>query len=245
MISTKKLFHAFLADIEAKIGTKSWGRAGTFGNCCGADDSMDLSNKSNLWVWGMSLGLYSKSYQETKGNTEYTINGEMIHRFKYHVGLEQVERDAIVNNFTLQVSGAIVTELAAGYPHRQSPPFDVCLGPPENRDTGHSLPRNICRNLADKHDWIRDGFAGITKTRKGEVIKEFSHKERPSKLQGLYEIDRNRFPSPESGFLIIDDVFETGSTLEAMCNTLEIEFPKIPRFVVTLTHLHATERMSN
>ncbi len=208
--------------------------------------SMDLSNKSNLWVWGMSLGLYSKPYEETDGNREFTTNGEMINRFKYHEGrLDQVERDAIVNNFTLQVFNVIKTELAARYPDQQSPPFDVCLGPPENRDTGHSLPRNICRNLADEHDWIRDGFAGITKTRKGKVIKDFLHKDRPSELEGLYAIDRSRLPSPESGFLIIDDVFETGSTLEAMCNTLEIEFPKIPRFVITLTHLHATERMSN
>jgi predicted amidophosphoribosyltransferase len=84
----------------------------------------------------------------------------------------------------------------------------------------------------------------VIKTRAGEIIKEVPHNERPAKLAGLYAIDKDKMPTPNFGFLIIDDVFETGSTIGELCKTLEKEFPEVPRYIVALTHLHATERMA-
>lgn len=203
---------------------------------------MHLPNKHNQWTWGMSLALYSKPYRETNGEQINTTQGEMINRFKYHEELSDSERNQIAQNFANQVFTLIRKELSQEFPDPKNPPFDICLGLPENRNTGRSLPRDICRILAEEHIWLRNGFSSVKKTRTGVVMKTIPHDERPEKVKGLYKID-HKLPKPMRGFLIIDDVFETGSTVGGLCDTLEHDFPKLPRFAIALTHLHATERM--
>ena len=192
----------------------------------------------------MSLGLYSKPYRQTGGVHENTTQGEMINLFKYHEDIEDSQRTRISKKFAGEVFDLLAKELRQKFPTSSKLPFDVCLGLPENRGTGRSLPKNICRILSDEHKWLQDGFEGVTKTRSGEIIKEVPHDERPAKVAGLYAIDKSKMPTPKFGFLIIDDVFETGSTIGALCKTLEKEFPGGPRYTSALTHLHATERMA-
>ena len=204
---------------------------------------MHLPNKNNQWTWGMSLALYSKPYRETNGEQVNTTQGDMINRFKYHEELSDIERNEIAKNLSDQVFDLIKKELRKEFPDPKNPPFDICLGLPENRNTGRSLPRDICRNLSQEHLWLKDGFDSVTKTRTGVVMKAIPHDERPEKVKGLYKIDRNFLPQPRRGFLIVDDVFETGSTVGGLCDTLDDEFPQLPRYVIALTHLHATERM--
>jgi hypothetical protein len=205
---------------------------------------MDLPNKEQLWTWGMSLGLYSKPYRETQGTRENTTQGEMINLFKYHEDIEESQRARISNEFAREVFGLLAKELRQEFPTSLKLPFDVCIGLPENRGTGRSLPRDICRILSEEHMWLGDGFESVTKTRTGVVIKEVPHEQRPAKVAGLYAIDKNKMPVPTFGFLIIDDVFETGSTVSELCKTLEQEYPRVPRYIIALTHLHATERMA-
>ena len=205
---------------------------------------MELPNKEHLWTWGMSLGLYSKPYRQTGGVHENTTQGEMINLFKYHEDIEDSQRTRISKKFAGEVFDLLAKELRQKFPTSSKLPFDVCLGLPENRGTGRSLPKNICRILSDEHKWLQDGFEGVTKTRSGEIIKEVPPDERPAKVAGLYAIDKSKMPTPKFGFLIIDDVFETGSTIGALCKTLEKEFPGVPRYTIALTHLHATERMA-
>ena len=205
---------------------------------------MELPNKEHLWTWGMSLGLYSKPYRQTGGVHENTTQGEMINLFKDHEDIEDSQRTRISEKFAGEVFDLLAKELRQKFPTSSKLPFDVCLGLPENRGTGRSLPKNICRILSDEHKWLQDGFEGVTKTRSGEIIKEVPHDERPAKVAGLYAIDKSKMPTPKFGFLIIDDVFETGSTIGALCKTLEKEFPGVPRYTIALTHLHATERMA-
>ena len=204
---------------------------------------MKLPDPSKRWKWGMSLALYSKPYRETNGEQVNTSQGEMVNSYKYHEEMTAVQRARIANNFAEQVFQLIKNELKRDYPDPNHPPFDVALGLPENRNTGRSLPRDLCTILSEQHPWIRDGFSAVTKTRAGTVLKGIPPEERPDKVSGLYAIDMKKLPSPHHGFLIIDDVFETGSTIGGLCDTLQKEFPTIPRFVVALTHLHATERM--
>jgi len=198
--------------------------------------------QSKSWVWGHSLGLYSKPLAQTRGNYELTIHGEKINYFKYHAEADQMERYVIAEYFSDEVFRAIKSGLEPKY---ASPPFNVCIGPPENRNTGHSLPNYVCQKLVKKLNWMKNGFDSVKKTRSGEVMKKVPREERSSKLNGLYTIDSSRLPEGVFGILIIDDVFETGSTVEAVCDALEMEFPSIPRFVVALSHLHATKRSIN
>jgi hypothetical protein len=204
---------------------------------------MHLPDKHNKWTWGMSLALYSKPYKETNGLQINTPQGEMINRYKYLSGVSVVRREEIVKTFSDQVFDLVKKELNEKYPDPKQPPFDICLGLPENRDTGNSLPREICKSLSKEHDWLKDGFACVMKTRAGVVVKTIPKEDRPGIVRGLYTINHAHLPPPTRGFLIVDDVFETGSSVGALCDTLEQEFPHLPRFVVALTHLHATERM--
>lgn len=192
----------------------------------------------------MSLALYSKPYRETKGEKVNTTQGEMINLYKYHEELTPEQREKIAQTFAAQVFNLIRTELKRDYPNPTKPPFDVVLGLPENRNTGRSLPKDLCRILAEEHLWLSDGFSTVTKTRPGTVLKEIPASQRREKVLGLYAIKKGASLSPKRGFLIIDDVFETGSTVSGLCDTLQKEFPKVPRFVVALTHLHATERLA-
>jgi hypothetical protein len=205
---------------------------------------MELPNKENLWTWGMSLGRYSNSLTETQGKYELTPQGNKINFFKYHNYAGESQRVEISKEFALEVFELLTKELGPKFPTTLKFPFDVCVGLPENRGTGRSLPRNICRILADEYKWLKDGFEGVTKTRDGEVLKGIPRPERPAKVAGLYAIDRNKMPAPKFGFLIIDDVFETGSTVGEICKTLETEYPGVPRYIIALTHLHATERIA-
>ena len=205
---------------------------------------MELPNKENLWNWGMSLALYSKPWRVTGGAHENTTQGDMINLYKYHEDIDDAQRRRIAKDFTSEVFGLLAKELRQRFPTLTKLPFDVCVGLPENRGTGRSLPRNICRILAEEHDWMSDGFEAVIKTRAGEVIKEVPHDERPLRVAGLYAIDKNKMPAPKFGFLIIDDVFETGSTVGGLCKALEKEYPRVPRYIIALTHLHATERMA-
>lgn len=204
-----------------------------------------LPNPDSKWHWGMSLALYSKPYRETNGIQINTSQGEMINSYKYHEEMTEAQRAEISRNFADQVFNLLSSHLKKDYPDpRKRPPFDVALGLPENRNTGRSLPRDLCKLLAHEYPWIKDGFNGVIKTRQGIVMKGIPAQERPSKVAGLYGINRKSMPEPQFGFLIIDDVFETGSTVGGLCDTLQKEFPTIPRFVVALTHLHSTERMA-
>jgi adenine/guanine phosphoribosyltransferase-like PRPP-binding protein len=56
-------------------------------------------------------------------------------------------------------------------------------------------------------------------------------------LKGAYEVNPKYDFEGIRGFLIIDDVFESGSTLREVCRSLERIVPEIPRYVLTLTHL--------
>jgi hypothetical protein len=205
---------------------------------------MELPNKENLWNWGMSLALYSKPWRVTGGAHENTTQGDMINLYKYHEDIDDAQRRRIAKDFTSEVFGLLAKELRQRFPTLTKLPFDVCVGLPENRGTGRSLPRDICGLLSNEHKWLNNGFEGVIKIRAGEVMKGIPRDERPGRVEGLYAIDRNKMPNPEFGFLIIDDVFETGSTVGELCKTLEKEYPGVPRYIIVLTHLHATERLA-
>lgn len=203
---------------------------------------MELPNPRGLWTWGVSLGPYSLPDGHPNGVLEHTSQGEMVNNFKYHDRLIKSRRNTITRSFTDQVFTAIYAQFHERFPNWDNLPFDVCLGPPENRNTGHSLPREVCALLAQDRGWIVDGFSGIRKTRSAEVMKSVPRSERAEHLKGLYEINKETMPYPNFGFLIIDDVFETGATVSALCETLQEAYPRLPRFVVALTHLYSTER---
>jgi predicted amidophosphoribosyltransferase len=77
----------------------------------------------------------------------------------------------------------------------------------------------------------------LEKTRDGAVMKAVPLAERPSSVSMLYKTLPAKMMNPKHGLLVIDDVYDSGSTLEEVCRALQAEYPEIPKYVITLTHL--------
>ena len=124
----------------------------------------------------------------------------------------------------------------------EDPPFDVCLGVPPNNSKGISICRQIGRGLVQAYPtWLHDGFSLIKRTKAIGPVKRKSKAEKEALLTGLYTIDLTSSLKPKRGILILDDVFQTGSSVKELCKTLDAVWPGIPRFVITVTHLKDTE----
>lgn len=201
---------------------------------------MKLPNISNSWVWGESLNRYTLPYSDTYGVPTKTQEGHWVHDYKYSSEMDEKERARITREFTNRVFDLVKQRFSDM--EKTQPPFDVCISPPGNRDFDYPLPNQVCKWLCRDHAWMKLGSHAISKTRVSPVLKNIEPENRPKVVEGLYRVDIEVMPRPTQGILIIDDVFETGSTLRSLCQTLEETYPLIPRYVVTLTHLYSAER---
>jgi predicted amidophosphoribosyltransferase len=68
-------------------------------------------------------------------------------------------------------------------------------------------------------------------------MKNTNVKLRAEALRAGYSIEPDYDFKGIYGFLIIDDIYESGATLREICRTLKRAQPEIPRFVATFTHL--------
>jgi hypothetical protein len=191
-----------------------------------------LPNEENLWCWGMSLGVYT----DTSGPT---IFGRKIHDYKYRK-ISDGERKSIEKFLTDVTEQFILFRLAKEFPEK--PPFDLCLGVPPNNHQGISICHQIGKGLVRKHPtWLRDGFSVVRKTSSISPVKRKSKAEKQALLSGLYAVDTSSILKPSTGILLLDDIFQTGSSVKELCRTLNDTWPGIPIFVITLTHLKETE----
>jgi predicted amidophosphoribosyltransferase len=201
---------------------------------------MKLPNEPDSWVWGESLNRYTMPYSETHGVPTKTPEGQWVHDYKYASEMDLHERTRITREFTNRVFELIKRKFSDF--DKTKIPFDVCISPPGNRDIEFPLPNQVCKLLCRDHSWMKLGSHAISKTRVSPVLKNVDPENRPQTVKGLYRVDLDVMPLPTRGILIIDDVFETGSTLRSLCEALEAAYPLIPRYVVTLTHLYSAER---
>jgi predicted amidophosphoribosyltransferase len=75
-----------------------------------------------------------------------------------------------------------------------------------------------------------------------ETIKKVKGERlRSEAIEGGYEVKKSFDCDGIRGFLIIDDVYETGATLKEICRTLQRRFPAIPRYVLTITQVKPVE----
>jgi hypothetical protein len=197
-----------------------------------------LPNKYGLWHWGVSLNTYSEWSELVdlpgsfaKSNTEH---GQAIHDFKYKSSSTGTTRSEEIVNFFFGEIRRVFEYL--GKDHKDAP-FDLCIAPPMNLDGHPNLPLTLCARLANQYAWMQAGLRTIEKTRTGLVMKNTSRNEREAAVSGLYRARRNLGEGKVTGILIIDDVFETGSTVNEICRALEVTYPGIPRYVVALTDL--------
>ena len=194
-----------------------------------------LPNSRKLWQRGYSISLYSRAYDSMTGTQEFTDLGRLVHEYKYFKGLSDSRRNEIVQ----LCAEAISKTLKLDEDVREFK-FNSCIGVIPNGTTGHSLPRDLAAYLSNKYAWLRDDSDFVTKVKELPQMKNLTNYDlRRETLSEAYVVDSNHELTGVSGILVIDDIYESGSTLREFCRTLNRALPEIPRYVITLTHLRA------
>lgn len=199
---------------------------------------MNLLESDGLWTWARSLDDYTIPYGKENGGN-FTDVGSKIHSFKYSDQTSEKDKDQIVSYFAKRIMKLIKEELSGFFP---SPPFDVCVAVPSNRPGTRSLPTEICSSIEIDNRHIRNGSAGIVKKQSGVVMKNIPNSERSERLVGLYSIDSENMPKVKKGFLVIDDVIETGESTKAICKVLKNAYPERNIYVVILANIFTTKK---
>jgi predicted amidophosphoribosyltransferase len=198
---------------------------------------IELPNDSQLWVKGIALDWYTTGYDKEKLEYIKSDLGQSVREYKYFSQLNQKRREAIVRKCSDSISKVLRLE-----EELEKPNFNACIGVAPNRKTGHSLPLDLALQLSIRFDWLKDESNCLVKTRDMDTIKKLKgEKLRAGALQGGYKVNESFDYSGIRGFLIIDDVFETGATLKEVCRTLQSRFPAIPRYVLTITQVKPVE----
>ena len=198
---------------------------------------IELPNDSQLWVKGIALDWYTTGYDKEKLEYIKSDLGQSVREYKYFSQLNQKRREAIVRKCSDSISKVLRLE-----EELEKPNFNACIGVAPNRKTGHSLPLDLALQLSIRFDWLKDESNCLVKTRDMDTIKKLKgEKLRAGALQGGYKVNESFDYNGIRGFLIIDDVFETGATLKEVCRTLQSRFPAIPRYVLTITQVKPVE----
>ena len=194
-----------------------------------------LPNSRKLWERGYSLSLYSRSYDSITRKQDYTELGKLVYEYKWFKGLSESRRNAIVALCADEISRTLKLDSES-----KEFNFNSCIGVIPNGTSGHSLPQDLAAYLSQKYAWLQNDSKCMFKTRDLPQMKNLADYDlRKESLSNAYVVDSNYDLSNVSGVLIIDDIYESGSTLREFCRTLKRSNPEIPKFVITLTHLRS------
>ena len=192
-----------------------------------------LPNTRKLWERGYSISLYSRSYDSITRKQDYTNLGKLVYEYKWFKGLSDARRNAIVALCADEISRTLKLDS-----ENKEFSFNSCVGVIPNGTSGHSLPQDLAAYLSQKYAWLRNDSKCMFKTKDLPEMKNLAdYSLRQEKLSNAYTVDTSYDLSNVSGLLVIDDVYESGSTLREFCRTLKRANPEIPKFVITLTHL--------
>ena len=191
-----------------------------------------LPNTRKLWVKGYSLSLYSRSYDSVSGQ-DYSEIGKIVYEYKWFKQLPPSRRNELVHFCGNAISATLKLEEEV-----KEFRFNSCIGVIPNGESGHSLPQDLALMLSSKYSWMRDDSNCLKKVKQVPQIKGLKdYQLRKDTLKDAYVVIPDYDFSGVEGFLILDDVYESGATLREFCRTLDRAVPEIPRYVLTLTHL--------
>ncbi len=185
-----------------------------------------------LWKSAGALSLYSTTRIPFP---KYTDLGKAINRYKYHNDkLSAQEKDEIERFCFEQVRACLKDR----YPKK--PPFNLLIPIPPNMNPKISLPNRIVDLWVQTYSQnFLDGSKYLVRNPNTPSIKSIpaedidGRKAQAEKAYTLNEMDTKQI----SGFLVIDDVYQTGSTVRGIAHLLKNRYPEIPRFLITLTAL--------
>jgi predicted amidophosphoribosyltransferase len=173
--------------------------------------------------------MYSRGYDIFQGQ-DFTDLGEAVHKFKYWK-LSAQDRDRIQEFCIRTLRKALEDKFGQNWP------FNFIVAVPANRKDGHSLPPLLAKDLAgrSKGTLIEVGKL-LIKQKELPTLKNLSTEEKSKALIDAYSF-RSELPDPKKGILIIDDIYDSGTTLRYLARAIHCSYPDLPKFVVTLTAL--------
>lgn len=189
----------------------------------------EIEDSNNLWNIAIALDWYS-NWEKLKFKPIKTPLGQVVHEYKYYRNLTAERREEIVRFCVDSIIRVLRLQEDV-----EKPTFNCCIAVMSNSESIHSLPKDIALQLSYRFDWLRDESRCLIKTRKIDAMKNISREKRPGHISGVYQVDSSYSMAAPRGFLIIDDVYETGSTLREICTVLQRAYPEIPRYVLSIT----------
>ena len=185
-----------------------------------------------VWKSAGALSLYS---YRRKPFVQYSDLGRSINRYKYHYDELSHEKKLEIENYCFKQIRDCLQKKFTGIP-----PFNFLVPVPPNSDNRISLPNRIAEIFIKNYpNYFIDCSPFLKKTRELESIKKIpgeSIEERKIHSKNAYqleEITRNDI----RGFLVIDDVYQTGTTVREIAALLNRHYPEVPRYLITLTAL--------
>lgn len=176
------------------------------------------------WIegWGLSY------YQNTKGKSEL---GQLVYDCKYQFGNKTLEERII--------TAELLREVVKDFIHKQYPvhvrPFNAIITPPGNLKKPFDLTKYIAGKLQSGN--IHDYSPFIFKKKELPSMKTLSIRQRKEILKDAFEIKGTPSNFKIKGFLVFDDILDSGATAHAICDTLERYFPGVPRYYLAITYL--------
>ena len=198
------------------------------GTCANINCPHSLSSKdtSSFWIEGWALSKYSEEpYVKTH-------IGNLIKRIKYDRSIEYTEADR--NRDAREISNKIIDLIKLLYDPKNLP-FDVCICPPSHSEKPLDLAEFICKSISGGS--IKFARNSIVERIELDTIKKLPKYERSLKMIDNFVFNPEPTDYPKKGVLLIDDVFDTGSTLMGLSRAVKAEFPNMPRYVITASYI--------
>ena len=195
--------------------------------------SLNSRETQSFWVEGWALSKYSiESYK--KSNI-----GGLIKKIKYDksdsYSLENRILDAKI------IANQIIGMIKWLYDPKNLP-FDICVCPPPHKAKPLDLPDFICEAVSGGS--VKYLNKSIIERIPLSTVMNLRKEERNEKLIDNFIFDCPPDIYPKKGVLIIDDVFQTGSTVKGVSRAIGSQFPGIPCFVITAAYIGHMGRIS-
>ena len=198
------------------------------GTCADINCPHSLSSLENstFWLEGWACSKYSaESFVKTP-------LGTLVKRVKY-------ERDPSYSDLkrtedAKKISNKVIDLIKWLYDENNLP-FDICINPPSHQDKPLDLAQFIAKSLSGGS--IKYADRVLVERMELSAVKNMPKYERSIQLLDNFVFDCPEEFYPKKGFLIVDDVFQTGSTLKGICRAINQAFPNMPRYVITATYI--------
>ena len=205
---------------------------GRFRGPLGDSGYWELPNRGYEWDFGLSLGPYRTGQQHI-----ITPLGTKIRDYKYWDQTDE-ELESLAGEITIKALEVLWEKFEA-------PPFRYLVAIPPNHTGKPSLPRQVCRRISERYpERFADKSGSITRLRELDSVKGIHKGSRAEYVKGAWAIDSTSFPAPpkDSGVLIVDDVYDTGSTMREMSRTVRRQFARdVAQYVLTLSHVETRD----